>query len=69
MGEIIARIVADELLNAGEVDGTEASAMITTVENACLLHDVGNPPFGHLGEYAIAKLVPAAPGRCGPEME
>ena len=28
-------------------------AFITFVETACLLHDVGNPPFGHFGERAI----------------
>lgn len=27
----------------------------TLVEMACLLHDVGNPPFGHFGEFAISQ--------------
>lgn len=30
-------------------------AFVNFVETACLMHDVGNPPFGHLGEYAIQK--------------
>jgi len=30
-------------------------ALVTFVENACLMHDIGNPPFGHFGEAAIKK--------------
>lgn len=28
--------------------------LITFVETACLLHDLGNPPFGHFGELALS---------------
>lgn len=31
----------------------QLAAFVNTIESACLLHDIGNPPFGHLGESAI----------------
>lgn len=36
------------------LDGLE-KALESLVEMACLLHDVGNPPFGHFGEAAISR--------------
>ena len=36
-----------------EVAGFNVSKVVSIVENACLLHDIGNPPFGHFGEAAI----------------
>ena len=32
-------------------------AFSNIIETACLLHDIGNPPFGHLGEAAIRQMV------------
>ena len=37
--------------NTGKYD--KLAAFVNTVETACLLHDIGNPPFGHLGESAV----------------
>lgn len=31
----------------------ECAEIEAIIETACLLHDIGNPPFGHLGESAI----------------
>jgi dGTPase len=37
--------------NTGSYD--RLAAFVNTIETACLLHDIGNPPFGHLGESAV----------------
>ncbi|MDD6628201.1 MAG: dGTPase [Lachnospiraceae bacterium] len=37
------------------LDDDCAEQLVAIVENACLLHDLGNPPFGHFGETAIQK--------------
>ncbi len=49
-------------------------AFESLVEMACLLHDVGNPPFGHFGEAAIkdwfrAHLAEGIPGYPQPNAE
>lgn len=57
----IGRYIAQQAIKAfteKELDergiaGKERS-LITFVETACLLHDLGNPPFGHFGEIAIS---------------
>lgn len=45
------KIIKNFSSNAGEYD--KLAAFVNTIETACLLHDIGNPPFGHLGESAV----------------
>lgn len=55
----VGRYVAQLILKKLELKDEEPKpkghelAFINFVETACLMHDVGNPPFGHLGEFAI----------------
>lgn len=45
------KIIGNFGSNAGSYD--KLAAFVNTIETACLLHDIGNPPFGHLGESAV----------------
>lgn len=55
IGRSIARSVATKLYEAKRIKYVTAESIQLIVENACLIHDVGNPPFGHFGEEAIKK--------------
>ena len=46
--ELKEKELLEELGIANNIDG-----FISAIEIACLLHDVGNPAFGHFGEEAI----------------
>jgi dGTPase len=52
VGRQIAQKIAKELVNQTEI--SDSDPLVNIVECACLLHDIGNPPFGHFGEAAIS---------------
>jgi dGTPase len=53
LGRYIADEVGQRLLKNGQLDALQQGALVNFVETACLMHDIGNPPFGHFGEAAI----------------
>lgn len=50
--QLIFKILPKEELQQYKLSGLERQVE-SLVEMSCLMHDVGNPPFGHFGEQAI----------------
>lgn len=53
LGRTLANNIAHRLRSAGKLKEYSVLSLVAIVENACLLHDIGNPPFGHFCEAAI----------------
>jgi len=53
IGRYIADEIGQELRKEERIDELQQGALVNFVETACLIHDIGNPPFGHFGEAAI----------------
>lgn len=51
----IGRYLADEIIQllGTRLDAFYQGALVNFVEAACLMHDIGNPPFGHFGDLLM----------------
>ena len=53
LGRTLANKIGAELCKKKWIKEKDVPSIVAIVENSCLLHDIGNPPFGHFGEAAI----------------
>jgi dGTPase len=64
VGRSLGNMVATELEKKPDIEHKELLPEIgSIVSSACLAHDLGNPPFGHSGESAIANYFTDGKGK------
>jgi dGTPase len=66
VGRSLAYAVGRLLIRKKELpENRSAEDISSVVQAACLAHDLGNPPFGHAGEYAIRAWANKETGEAG----
>ena len=62
VGRSLGRRLGVFLLDTAEVEPPAAEHLVWILQAACLAHDLGNPPFGHAGEFALRAFASKHPG-------
>ena len=55
VGRSLGIAVGQRLVDAGKLAEGQQHVIAGVVQAACLMHDIGNPPFGHSGEASIGE--------------
>ena len=53
VGRSLGRRLGAFLVGRGDLAPEHQDHLVWILQAACLAHDLGNPPFGHAGEYAV----------------
>jgi dGTPase len=53
IGRAFARRLAKFAVRVSDLTEADETKLIWIIQSACLMHDLGNPPFGHAGEEVV----------------